>query len=260
MATSFKEFYGQERNVNSVLFPKQIFGCLKSLGIEPDDYILNHSVLPFYRLFLKDGLYKKICEQMLYGKKSYTRRLLTQQSNGAHIKSDNIRYCPVCLKENTGYKAIKIFHQIKGVYVCPEHLCYLNSIPIKSRTKLLQIGKWDMAVRSCAAESVLVQVARDVEYIIDNPPDMDNHLFRECLLDEALNRSVFQYQKWYDHRNDEWRSYYDKLPEEYASFKEKANFRRFASYEIKESIDPIEYLVFIQSLYGSFEKFMKVFG
>lgn len=260
LRTSFKEFYEHGRNVNSVLFPKKIAGCLKALRMEIECYLNNHSVMPFYRLFLKEGLYKEICQQMIYGEKAYTKRLATQQNHGVHMKSDRIYYCPECLKRNMGYTSIKRFHQIKGVFVCPEHFCYLNNVPIKPYRNLLNPEIWDMDVRPCNPESALVQVARDVEYIIDNPPDMDNVIFRECLFDEALHRDVFQYQKWYDHRNDGWRVYYDKLPEEYALFKECASFQRYAAYEIKGGIDPIEYLVFIQSLYGSFEKFMGIFG
>lgn len=260
LGTSFKEFYGHERNINSVLFPKQIGGCLKSLGMGAEDYIYNHSTLPFYRLFLKNGLFEIICKQMLYGEKSYTRHLSTQQNRWAVLRSDKLYYCPECLKAHKEYTGIKRFHQINGVYVCPEHCCYLNSIPLRPYKRLLEMDKWDMNIKTCDSKSVLMQVARDVEYIIDNPPDMDNTIFRECLLDEALHRNVFQYQKWYDNRNDEWKAYYDNLPEEYFSFKQCASFQRYAAYEIKCGINPIEYLVFIQSLYGSFKNFMGVFG
>lgn len=260
MATSFKEFYGQERNVNSVLFPKKIGSCLKSLGMEVKEYIYEHSVLPFYRLFLKDGLYSEICEQMQYGNKAYTKRLTTQQNHGANIKSDRIYYCPECMRKNRSYTTIKRFHQIKGVFLCPEHSCYLKSVPIKGYKKILNIEEWDTDSEYCFSEPVLMQVAKDVEYIIDNPPEMDNWTFRECLLDEAIHRNAFRYQHWNEDEHDGWKTYYEELPVQYASFKKRASFQRFAAYEIQSGIDPIEYLVFIQSLYGSFKNFIDVFG
>lgn len=260
LESSFVEFFGQERNINSVLFPKQIGECLKNLGMEIGNYLHNHSVLPFYRLFLKEDLYQKIVRQMTHGKNAYTKHLSTQQQHGVHLKSDQIFYCPVCLKEDTRYQTIKRFHQIEGVYVCPKHKCYLNNISIRSHKNLLKIKEWDMNIRACVPESILIQVARDVEYIIDHPPAMDNVLFRECLFDEAVYRGVFECQGWYEDRSSDWKSYYDNLPAEYAEFREKANFQRFAADKISGGIDPIEYLVFVQSLYGSFEKFIRIYG
>lgn len=257
LATSFQEFYGQEKNINSVLFPKQIAGCLSELGMEIGDYLHNHSVLPFYRLFLKEDLYREIIWQMLYGEKAYTNRLVTQQNRNGHvIRSDRLYYCPICLKEHMKYETIERFHQVSGVYVCPKHFCYLNNVPIQKYKKLISMKEWDMSIKMCDQESVLVQVARDVEYILNSLPELDNVALRSWLLDEAIQRRVYYFQKWNENRNDDWKVYYEKFPNEYAIFKKKASFRRFAAHELTDGINPIEYLVFIQSLYGSFENFM----
>lgn len=229
--------------------------------MEIDDYLHNHSVLPFYRLFLKEDLYRKIIGQMLYGEKAYTNRLATQQNRNGHIiKSDRIYYCPMCLKEHTRYETIERFHQISGVYVCPKHFCYLNSVQIQPYKNLVKMEEWNTNIRMCDPKSILVQVARDVQYIINNIPEIDNVSLRENLFDEAIQRNVFCFQRWYENRNDEWKRYYENLPMEYIGFKKRANFRRFAAYDLSDGTNPIEYLVFIQSLYGSFENFIQLFS
>ena len=100
LASSFKEFYGHGRNAGSVLFPKKIAYSLKQINMEPEHYLKEHSVLPFYRLFLQKEDYEKICAEMFFGEKAYTRRFAKQQRQAATVKSDRLFYCPICIKED----------------------------------------------------------------------------------------------------------------------------------------------------------------
>ncbi len=259
LRSSFEEFFGTDKNIGSVLFPYKIVECLKALGIEEMDYLKNHSAMPYYQLFLDIDVYQRICQNIFYGNRSYTTKVKTQQSADSVVKSNRIFYCPECLKEKLDYRNIKIFHQINGVYVCPEHHCYLNNVPIASSYRVLNMKEWDMSVRKCETGGVLEQIAEDVRYIIDNPPEIDNTVLREQLFDEAVFRGAFRFGKWTEKARDiEWQKFYDNLPVEYKKFKARLDFKRLAASKKEAGADPIEYLLIIRSLFGSFEKFMEI--
>lgn len=245
--------------MKSVLFPKLVKPCLVDLNIAEEDYIYEHSAMAFYQLFLKKNIFKKVCEEMLYTDKTYILRLRAQQGVYAQIKSDRLFYCPLCMQEHLGFESIKLFHQIRGVHVCPTHMCYLNSISILSQTKLLDIQKWDMSIRKCEYNSMLIGIAEDAEYIINNPPKLSIEDIRENLLDAAWMKGVISCGRWIEGNYIEWNTSYNSLPEEYVRFKGRSSFKAFAAAMPIQTLEPIEYLIFIRSLFGSFKNYFEDF-
>lgn len=260
LQTTFGEFYEVETNIKSVLFPKKLAPCLADVKITDEEYIWNHSVMPFYQLFLKENTFKEICENILYSRKPYTLRLLQNQTLHYKIKSDRINYCPLCMQEDLSYNNIKRYQQIQGVYVCPKHHCYLNNIPIRPYRKLLQIHEWDLHVQYTVSGGILEQIAEDVIYILEQPPRFGIEGLRERLLDKAFDDKVFRYGKWNEQRNTRWINYYKEIPNEYAAFKKVASYKRYATDNIDCGINPMEYLMFIRSLFGSFENFVRKYN
>lgn len=256
LQSSFQEFYEKSENINTVLYPYMIAPCLERLNMEKERYVQNHSVLPFYRLFLKKDNFENICYKMFYENKPYTNYLRSQHKQNAKVKSDRIYYCPKCLDEHNGYAGIQTFHQIPGVHVCPKHFCYLNSIAVESYRKLLYWEKWDRTVVECEPDSVLVQMAKDVSYIMEHTPDMDNAVFREYLFDEALHSGIFRLGRWDEEEDAKWKTFYKKLPKEYEVYRLGLSFQRFSSQKLIGGINPIEYLLFIRCHFGSFEAFI----
>lgn len=258
LQSSFKEFFGRIEDIDSVLYPTHIEPCLKALHMDTKEYINEHSVLPYYKVFMKQEIYDAICNDMLNSTKSYTNRLRTHQYTTSKIKSDRLFYCPKCLADDMCYENIKTYQQIRGVHVCAEHRCYLNSISLIPHKRLLHMENWDMEVKECENEPILQQVAKDVEYIINTHPDMNNSILRDCLFGEAICRTVFRFGKWKEQQFTQWQEFYERLPVEYKKYSKKISFQRFADKELSGAIEPIEYILFIQSLFGSFERFVEI--
>ena len=133
----------------------------------------------------------------------------------------------------------------------------MNSIAIASYRKLLYWDNWEKTVKECDPDSVLVQIAKDVSYIMEYTPDMDNAVFREFLFDEALHRGVFRLGKWNEGEDVQWKDFYKKFPEEYETYQSGLSFQRFSSQKLMGGINPIEYLLFIRCHFGGFEAFMQ---
>ena len=258
LESSFKEFFGRMEDINTVLYPVHLEPCLKALRIESEEYIKNHSVLPYYKVFMKQEVYESICKDMLYGTKAYTSRLKSNQHHVTKTKCNRLFYCPVCLSEDMCYENIKIYHQLNEVHACTRHKCYLNSVPIKPYKKLLYMEDWNMEVRICENEPVLLQTAQDVEYIIENQPELNNDILRACLLEEAIRRRIYKGGSWNENIDTQWKSFYDNLPVEYNIYKNNLYFNKFASRRSLMGVDAVEYLLFIQSLFGSFERFVEI--
>ena len=226
--------------------------------MESEDYIKNHSVLPYYKIFMKSEIYESICNDMLYGTKAYTSRLKSNQHQVTKTKCNRLCYCPICLLEDMCYENIKLHHQLNEIHVCTKHKCYLNSVSIKPYNRLLHMEDWNMEVRTGEKELVLLQTALDVEFIMENQPELNNSTLRACLLEEAIRRKIYKGGSWKENIDTQWKSFYDNLPVEYNIYKNNLYFNKFASQRPLMGVDAVEYLLFIQSLFGSFERFVEI--
>lgn len=259
LQSSFKEFFGKDTAITNILYPTNLGSCLKELRMDVDEYIKKHSVLPYYRMFLKKEIYDSICVDMLCDAKPYVTKIKSTQRQIAKVKSNRLFYCPMCMSEDKCYENIQIMHQLSEVHVCTKHKCYLNSISLRPFKRLINIDEWDMNITPCDEESILLQVARDVEYIMKTQPELDITTLRACLMEEAIKRNIYRNGKWNEKAVPQWKFFYDNLPKEYNVYKDVLSFNKFAARQQVIGIDAVEYLLFIQSLYGRFEKFAEVY-
>lgn len=84
--------------------------------------------------------------------------------------------------------------------------------------------------------------------------------YQSSLLIVASRSGVYYLGKWREERYDGWKGFYAALPPEYTQYVEAASFERFCTYSPTVFVEPIEYVLFIKSLYGSLENFFKTYN
>lgn len=252
---SFEDFYVYKENMNNVLFPKKIEACLKDLHMSPKDYIEKHSVLPYYRLFLPKERYNQAIEFMLHTTQSYTVKLY-MNSEVKKIQH-SIYYCPICHRiARDSYEDIKIFHQIPKVLVCPRHRCYLNCVDTKPVRKLTEPALWDSGVKKCENE-LFFGIAADVSYILGTRLDMALKDLKNELRKKLMLREVYsECGGWKREFEESCIRKYCKALREYQGLCCVYSLNKFIS-DIDFPINPIEYLLFIRVVFGSFQKFIE---
>lgn len=260
LLTTFKEAYETNGNVKKPVFPKNVGTLIKTLGLTEQEYIDNHSVLPYYRMFVSYEQFITICENMFSSKVDNYHQLFYQnQPVTSSYQDQKIYYCPECLKENMSYSALKRHHQIVDVNVCHKHHCKLNYVDFNDIVTLLDIENWDMTVRSCVPGCFEEQISEDIEFIIENALRLDLDIIREMLSYEEEFFRKGQGSKY--NLNPDWMDYYDSLPYQYQKYKDKASFKRYTgNYENIKAIERVEYIIFVRAIAGSFENFVKHFS
>ena len=93
---------------------------------------------------------------------------------------DNIRYCPICLKENPYFKKIWL---VKPIYACPDHSCFLvDSCPNCENPIRLKTGVHNCA--NCGFELVNAPIKKlhsveTIHWFIDFVNLNNNRLFKQ---------------------------------------------------------------------------------
>ena len=252
--TSFKVIYETDINMRNSLCPRDVKSALDAFNLKEDDYFDNHSVFSFQRLFLKQSSYEQLCEAALYGQKAYARLLQEKNSPTRNSGGRQLCYCPECLKEETSYKVISLHHQIPDVHVCTKHHCYLNRIPL-SPGLLTRIEAWPLQKSPVKPAPVLEKISDDVEYIVNHPLQITNEIFHDRVMDAIIDHVIESTRT----NNSDLRKYlnefYDALPMEYRKFGDLSRLELFMLRHHEKNLAPIEYLLFIQMIFGSFQAF-----
>jgi hypothetical protein len=96
----------------------------REFGVNAEELIGKHTILPFFRPFFGASLVSKIAEQMLHiVSENYSLRL-----RGASTQPAFLRYCPGCAEEDRrryGEAYWHRLHQLGVVHICPTHLVLL---------------------------------------------------------------------------------------------------------------------------------------
>ncbi len=179
---------------------------------------------------------------------------------GTYIEkyTNSLCYCPHCLDEELGGLGIKIEHQLPDVYICHKHGCYLNRIHLDSIPNLECINEWPKDIVPYIEEdNIYLQIAEDVAYIIENPPKIDFNTLQELILLEWVSlynkEGKFIEKKL---RDKPWMEFYNKLPSHFEKYKKEGCFEKFTGRKSCGRPHPLEYLLFIRSVCGSFENFI----
>lgn len=254
-----KEIWGNSNQwIYSTLFPFVASSLIEKMGITQHDYILKHTVIPFYKIFIMKEKY----EQLEYNIFSNNRYFSRQLFKGMKIIKNqrSINYCPLCMEENYNIPLILRQHNVDGIFVCTKHRCYLNTLcweKVRNRDKFC----WDNLDRTVRYTNnyLLLDVASDVYYILNHNIGLDLYMIRRILYTIAKERGYVNLDgKWVDQKTKLLRRNFLDIPKEYNELIQYLSFQKVASEKIPYSIHPINYILIINQLYGNFENFVNL--
>ncbi|MDR3583847.1 MAG: TnsD family Tn7-like transposition protein [Desulfosporosinus sp.] len=144
-----------------------------------DYFINNHTILPFYKLFVPTDRYSKAVDMLKNGSLTSVYAELGI-NGGSTIEAKRIKYCPECIEADRKlFKCAYLhrIHQVSGVYACAKHKCLLNEADFStdSRDGLLDINKYvdsdsGLVILPRLTDEVL-SLACDVNHLITNNDD-----------------------------------------------------------------------------------------
>lgn len=156
-----------------------------------EDMFLGHTLFPFYATFLFDEKADKLREQLL-SNQHFARNLVGNRISSLQLLRF-YRFCPKCVKEDWEMYGEIYWHRLHhtpGVYICPKHETVLKDshVPIHCG---LSTKFYAAAPENCSDDAAdviddnsfipfLLEMARDVQWILTNEPDsFPSGFFRE---------------------------------------------------------------------------------
>lgn len=247
----------------------------KSLNIEEDYFIMNHTLYPYYAPFMDSETKAKLTE-MMYDGDGKGIKVLVGFVAGSVCKKDGLYYCPECYKkddEELEEPYIYSLHQAQGVKVCTTHKCYLERYPVN----LLDVSRLEYIrfehdyvqsvspIRSCISDdSALINVANGAKFLLDNDMSFLNankvkEIYRRRL-DElgfltpngtvrqnALCKEIIQY-------------YGNQVLEELESaflVENDYNWVKVITRDDNRKVHPLRHILFINYLFGDIQTFFE---
>lgn len=254
IAHSFQEFLEIPNWNSNVAFMGHVDRSIWKIGLDGDDYIEKHSVIPFYRIFLPKIKYERMKKLIIHNSSSsYINKLHHTYYKEDSLLNRDLKYCPICHREKKSYSDIQKHHQIPWVHVCEIHHCYLNKISSLQKKKLDCPEEWDVSVQVCE-ETWLFGIAEDVKFILKEKPN----IYVEDIL-AGIWKKIEQLQETQtleEIRSKLW-EHYGTLPKVYQCYAKRFELGKFFQRPIDLSILQMEYMILIRILFGSFEGFVK---
>lgn len=251
---SIREILGVQTWNSNVSFISHVGDSLRKIGLEEEVYLEEHSVFPFYRMFLDLEKYQRMKRLIMQNSSiSYMNKLHPAFHKEDSLAGHALKYCPICHRKKKTYSDIQIYHQIPWVNVCEEHRCYLKEVSTLQKKQLTCPEKWDVTFQKCE-EDWLLSIAEDIKFILEKRPK----LYLEDV--RKLIRKKFQKMqetKKIEIIEEKIRSQYEMLPTIYQCYRKRFSLEKFLEISIKQDISQMEYLIFIRILFGSFKKFIE---
>lgn len=256
---SVSELYGKEKGIYSLLFPNEIILILNKLEITKESFIEEHSIFPYYRLFMTEDKYLQAVDRMIYSDRIYANYLVSSKI----CDSNNyIKYCPICILERDGDIIFKCNEQIDFVHVCHFHKCYLNYYNFKYRRLFQPIQRKDMNLEvrfpEQGRDDLEYLIAKEVNDLFQAKIELEVNGLRDCLRKRIKEIGFYSSRgRLFESANEELKNYfcqYENIPYEII---EKLTFERLAGIRRPRAIHPIEYLLIIQFLYGNIENLVQ---
>jgi len=238
--------------------------------ISGEELIENHTLFPFVTAFLDAERRNKIWQTMLTGAPMFP----VNCGNLTHNLPQNLRFCPVCLKEDikSGEAYWHRAHQLPFVKVCFSHGVYLRDFCPECGTAYL--SKTLIALdEKCKNGHCLTQqsdrcddnyqkhksYAEDAYALMKSNSNFVQKLIKPLYIDRlkclglATYKDVIRKEKLYNHIIN----YYGKefLQEVGSDIEQETGWvmKMFRSKNI--AMHPIRHLLIIRSLFGAFEAF-----
>ncbi|KOA19829.1 hypothetical protein CLHOM_19180 [Clostridium homopropionicum DSM 5847] len=128
-----KDFFGSKTITPYVQFPCNISkfcsSVFEDLNLNADIIISGHTMFPIYEPFLTTSRKKEILEDMKFSNGQRIGFLLGIQA-GAIFSTKELKYCPLCVREDVNSSGEAYFHrghQVDGILVCHKHGCKIKT-------------------------------------------------------------------------------------------------------------------------------------
>ena len=253
ITNSFREFFQRDSWPQTTMFLKCPADALTNIRLSATDFIEQHTIIPFYRVFLPEEQFCRVTAEEIAEQPYKICFMLPKKSS--HIKENNqyLWYCPVCHSVKMDYSDIQSYHQVPETYVCAEHHCYLKKVPIKDRDLLDCPDKWDVTFEKCDDEW-LNGIAEDIKYILDVKPKIFVEFFATQFWNYIEDNNLyFELNEW----ENKLRCQLDNSPKKYHFLWFEFRIRKYLNIFYNPNIIIIEYLIMVRAVFGSFRRFVE---
>jgi hypothetical protein len=136
-----KDLFGYAAKHSVPDLPSGIGILSERLGnsITPTDFILNHTLFPFFSSFIPIERAIKLLQKMIENDGSKIHTQIGINASSIDI-TRTLKHCRLCMEEDDkqyGESYWHRVHQLPGVYICPKH----NVLLIETKKKLYEYGK-----------------------------------------------------------------------------------------------------------------------
>lgn len=118
-------------------FPSFIPSIRKYAHRTIDEMISDHTILPFFRAFLRQEIYDGAEISLLSGRGEFLHSRLSLIANRISVsESERLRYCPICSEldyEAHGHTFWRVHHQLPMMTLCSKHTVHLNCVHVARR-------------------------------------------------------------------------------------------------------------------------------
>lgn len=169
-----------------------------------DEFIDDHTMLPFYKPFLSSNRILKMREKMSGAEGG------NEPSSGNIVLPNNLTkkqldFCPVCVREDRQHFKFCYWHrahQAFGVEVCANHQVWLEQSSVKTNPKSADRKRYISAEKAVTAvppryldlsnfsHQILLNIARDVTWLLEAKVDFDFETLQERYLTELIKRGL----------------------------------------------------------------------
>lgn len=272
------ELFGKNTAIPSFEIGSYLNYLCERLGsfYTPEKLIQNNTIFPYYAPFLQENRKNEIFNDVIWanGLGVYTKIGI---SAGGICRKIRIYYCPNCSREdilNFGEPYIHRIHQLQGVFVCPQHSCYLKEYPIKrqerSRMEYLRIDEKYLdlsdAINAFNNEEKdfgrLFEIAKAASYLLTHS---FNHIdkneiikrYKNLLYEKGLTTSKLHVRQdaLYDLVSNHYEADFLAFLESNIIRNDEYNWLRVATRNLKRTVHPLRHILIILWLAGDMNTF-----
>lgn len=272
------ELFGKNTAIPSFEIGSYLNYLCERLGsfYTPEKLIQNNTIFPYYAPFLQENRKNEIFNDVIWtnGQGVYTKIGIVA---GGICRKIGIYYCPNCSREdilNFGEPYIHRIHQLQGVFVCPQHSCYLKEYPIKrqdrSRTEYLRIDEKYLDLSDSInvfnnKEKVfgqLFEIAEAASYLLTHSFNHINkneilNRYKNLLYEKGLTTSNFHVRQdaLYDFVSNHYEAEFLAFLESNIIKNDEYNWLKVATRNLKRTVHPLRHILIILCLTGDINTF-----
>jgi predicted transcriptional regulator len=146
--SAIKCLFGNDNMQLTSSFPSNLPQIQGFSDQAPKQLINKHTILPFFKAFLDEDVYKNAVLAMLSGRTDHLYSRLSLLANRLPM-FQAMRYCPICTQHDYltfGHTYWHVSHQLPAITVCTKHSVNLIGVEIARRELVLPPSPEDIGV------------------------------------------------------------------------------------------------------------------